>query len=86
MSNIATVTQSAIDALLVGKEIYAYVVGLMDSYQEKRSTGAEKKAIVLTLARDLILDLGKDWEKWERYISDFIDTAKALFNAVRKII
>ena len=86
MSNIATVTQSTIDALLVGKDIYAYVVGLMDSYQEQRSTGAEKKAIVLTLARDLILDLGKNWEKWERYISDFIDTAKALFNAVRKII
>ena len=86
MSNIATVTQSTIDALLVGKEIYAYVVGLMDSYQKKHSTGAEKKAIVLTLARDLILDLGKSWEKWELYISNFIDTAKALFNAVRKII
>ena len=86
MSNIATVMQSTIDALLVGKEIYAYVVGLMDSYQEERNTGAEKKAIVLALARDLILDLGKNWEKWEPYISDFIDTAKALFNAVRKII
>ena len=83
--SIETALQGTIKLLAVGQEVYTYIVRLMDSYQGK-GTGAEKKAIVLDLARDFILDLGKNWDSWAKYISDFIDSAKSIYNSVKKIL
>ena len=44
-----------------------------------------KKAWVLAAAKHLIVEVGKNWNLWEKYISDFIDAAKSVYNSLKGI-
>lgn len=83
--SITKALEGTIKALTIGQDIYDKVVKYMDAYQGK-GTGAEKKTIVLELMRDFVLELGKNWDKWAKYISDFIDAAKSIYNSVKGIL
>ena len=69
-----------------GQNIYNYVAGLMDSFEGSKESGASKKASVLLVAREFIIELGKNWDSWSKYISDFIDAAKSIYNSLRGLI
>lgn len=86
MSSIAKSVSGAIALIETGQNIYNYVAGLMDSFQDSKESGASKKASVLLVARDFIVDLGKNWDSWSKYISDFIDAAKSIYNSLRGLI
>ena len=40
----------------------------------------------MAYARSAILKAGKDWDLWKGYIDEFIDSAKAIYNAVKGIL
>lgn len=39
----------------------------------------------MAAAKHLIIEAGKNWDKWEKYISDFIDAAKSVYNSLKGI-
>ena len=79
--------QAIIATFQVGQAIYTEVTKFMDEIQDTKESAASKKAWVMAAAKHLIInDHGKTWEKWEKYISDFIDSAKAFYNSVKGII
>lgn len=86
MSSIAKSVSGAIALIETGQNIYNYVAGLMDSFEDSKESGASKKASVMLVARDFIIDLGKNWDSWAKYISDFIDAAKGIYNSLRGLI
>lgn len=71
--------------ITVGREIYEAVTGLMDVVQAEGGNGSNKKAWVLAAAKHLIIEAGKNWNLWEKYISDFIDAAKSVYNSLKGI-
>ena len=32
-----------------------------------------------------VIEAGKNWNQWEKYISDFIDAAKSIYNSLKGI-
>jgi hypothetical protein len=84
--NISTAVQGTITLLQVGQEIYQSIVNAMDSAEVSADTGINKKRWVLAYAKSLILEAGKNWDKWAKYISDFIDATKAIYNSVKGIL
>ena len=84
--SITTALHGVISAIEVGQEIYQHVTKTMDSMQNSGESGASKKASVMLVVRDFVIDLGKNWDSWSKYISDFIDAAKAIYNSVKKIL
>lgn len=83
--NISQALSGTIDLLEKGHEIYSHVTKLMDEAEKSKLNGASKKDTVLKLARDFIIGLGKNWDNWAKFIIDFIDAAKSIFNALRGI-
>lgn len=84
--NIATAVQGTITLLQVGQEIYQAIANAMDSAEVSADTGANKKLWVLAYAKSLILEAGKNWDKWAKYVSDFIDAAKAIYNSLKGLM
>lgn len=84
--SIAQALQGTVTALQVGREIYQAIVNAMDSAEAIRQDGASKKEWVLAYAKSLIQEAGKNWDKWAKYIADFIDAAKSIYNAVKGIL
>lgn len=84
--SITQAVQGTINAITIGKEIYSYVAKMMDEAEKSKQSGAAKLDIVLKLARDFVIDLGKNWDSWHQHILNFINAAKSIFNAVKGIL
>ena len=85
MTTISQALNGTISLIKVGCAIYEEVTKFMDVVQAEGGNGANKKAWVLAAAKHLILESGKNWNKWEKYISDFIDAAKSIYNSLKGI-
>lgn len=71
--------------ITIGREIYEEVLKFMDAIEDSKESGASKKDWVLAAAKHLILDGGRNWDKWAKYISDFIDAAKSIYNSLKGV-
>lgn len=85
MTTISQALNGTISLITVGREIYEQVTKFMDVVQTEGGSGANKKAWVLAAAKHLIIEAGKNWNQWEKYISDFIDAAKSVYNSLKGI-
>lgn len=85
MTTISQALNGTLALITVGREIYEQVTKFMDTVQAEGGNGANKKAWVLAAAKHLIVESGKNWNKWEKYISDFIDAAKSVYNSLKGI-
>ena len=84
--SIAQVLQGTVAALQIGREIYQAILNAMDSAEAVKQDGASKKEWVIAYAKSLIQEAGKNWDKWAKYVADFIDAAKSIYNAVKGIV
>ena len=80
MSSIKAVAIGVISVVKIAPEVYEMVADYMDEMQAIKQSGTDRKTRVMAYARSLILKLGKDWDSWVKYISEFIDVAKSLYN------
>lgn len=79
--------QAIIATITHGQAIYAEVLKLMDQIQDTKENAASKKDWVMAATKHLIINgHGKTWAKWEKFISDFIDSAKAMYNSIKGIV
>lgn len=83
--SISQAINGTLTLITVGREIYEAVSGFMDSMQSSGNSGADKKAWVLAMAKNIVLEAGKNWDKWESHISNFIDAAKSIYNSLKGI-
>ena len=86
MKTITDTVTGAIQLVVIGQEIYQKVAEYMDEMEKISQSGAGKKTRVMAYARSAILKAGKDWDLWKGYIDEFIDSAKAIYNAVKGIL
>lgn len=86
MTTISQAINGTLALVTVGREIYEAIARAMDSAETEAGTGASKKQWVLAYAKSIIQEAGKNWDKWAKYVSDFIDAAKSIYNAVKGII
>ena len=85
MTTITQAINGTLTLITVGREIYEAVTELMDVVQAEGGSGSNKKAWVMSATKHLILEGGRNWDKWEKYISDFIDAAKSIYNSLKGI-
>lgn len=83
--SITQAINGTLTLITVGREIYEAVTDLMDVVQAEGGNGSNKKAWVMAATKHLILDGGRNWDKWEKYISDFIDAANSIYNSLKGI-
>lgn len=86
MTTISQAVSGTINLLTVGREIYESIAKAMDAAEvasNMGTTGKNKKEWVLAFAKNLILEAGKNWDKWVKHISDFIDSAKSIYNSLK---
>lgn len=83
MTNIATAVQGTIQLITIGQEIYSQVSQFMDAIESSKESGASKKEWVLAASKNLIQGVKKNWDTWAKYISDFIDAAKSIYNSLK---
>lgn len=86
MTTISQAINGTLALVTVGREIYEAIAKAMDSAEAGAQGGKDKKAWVVAYAKSLIQEAGKNWDKWAKYVSDFIDAAKTIYNAVKGII
>lgn len=85
MTTITQAINGTLTLIAVGREIYEAVTELMDVVQAEGGNGSNKKAWVMAATKHLVLEGGRNWDKWEKYISDFIDAAKSIYNSLKGI-
>ena len=83
--SITQAINGTLTLITVGREIYEAVTELMDVVQAEGGNGSNKKAWVMAATKRIILEGGRNWDKWEKYISDFIDAAKSIYNSLKGI-
>jgi len=83
--SISQAINGTLTFITVGREIYEAVAEIMDSVEDSKASGQSKKDWVLAAAKHLILEGGRNWDKWAKYISDFIDAAKSIYNSLKGI-
>ena len=83
--SITQAINGTLTLITVGREIYEAVTELMDVVQAEGGSGSNKKAWVMAATKHLVLEGGRNWDKGERYISDFIDAAKSIYNSLKGI-
>lgn len=86
MTTISQAINGTLALITVGRAIYEEIARAMDSAQNEAGSGASKKEWVVAYAKSIIQEAGKDWDKWDKYVSDFIDAAKSIYNAVKGIL
>ena len=84
--SITQALSGTVELMVKGQEVYGHITKLMDEAEKLSHSGAAKKDIVLKLARDFIISLGKNWDNWAKFVIDFIDAAKSIYNAVRGLL
>ena len=85
MVTIQQAVEGTVQLFKVGQVIYRAVAGYMDAMEGKGLSGVEKFKWVLAKAKADIEAAGKSWDDWREYISEFITTAKMLYNFGRAI-
>ena len=85
MTTISQAINGTLALITVGREIYESIAKAMDSAQASAGSSADKKSWVIAYAKSIIQEAGKNWDKWAKYVSDFIDAAKSIYNAVKGI-
>lgn len=85
MTTISQALNGTLALITVGREIYEQVTKFMDVVQAEGDSGVNKKAWVMSAAKHLIIEVGRNWDKWAKYISDFIDAAKSIYNSLKGI-
>ena len=85
MTTIAQAVNGTLALVKVGREIYELVAEYMDEMQQIKQSGDDKKTRVMAYARSIILKAGKDWDSWQKYIAEFIDAAKSIYNVLKGI-
>lgn len=85
MTTISQALNGTLALITVGREIYEQVTKFMDAIQVDGVNGANKKAWVMAAAKHLIIEASKNWNQWQKYISDFIDAAKSVYNSLKGI-
>jgi len=85
MTSISQAINGTLALVTVGREIYEEVSKFMDAIEDSKQSGASKKEWVLAAAKNLIVGVGRNWDKWAKYISDFIDAAKSIYNSLKGI-
>ena len=85
MTTITQAINGTLTLITVGREIYEAVAELMDSVDKSEASGKSKKSWVMAATKHLVLEGGRNWDKWEKYISDFIDAAKSIYNSLKGI-
>ena len=83
--SITQAINGTLTLITVGREIYEATTELMDVVQTEGGNGSNKKAWVMAATKHIILEGGRNWDKWEKYISDFIDAAKSIYNSLKGI-
>ena len=83
--SITQAINGTLTLITVGREIYEAVTELMDVVQAEGGNSSNKKAWVMSATKHLVLEGGRNWDKWEKYISDFIDAAKSIYNSLKGI-
>lgn len=84
--SISAVLQPTLNLLTTGKEIYKPIAVAMDSVEGFGHSGKKKFELVMDYAKALLIELGKNPEKWIKYITDFINSAKSLYNSIKSIV
>lgn len=85
MTTITQAINGTLTLITVGREIYEAVTELMDVVQAEGGNGSNKMLCCSYYPRFLVLEGGRNWDKWEKYISDFIDAAKSIYNSLKGI-
>lgn len=85
MITISQAINGTLTLITTGQAIYQEVARFMDAVQAEGGNGSNKKEWVLAASKNLITEAGKNWDKWAKYISDFIDAAKSIYNSLRGI-
>ena len=83
--SITQAINGTLTLITVGREIYEEVTKFMDVVQAEGGNGSNKKAWVMAATKHIILEGGRNWDKWEKYISDSIDAAKSIYNSLKGI-
>lgn len=83
MTTISQAINGTLSLLTVGREIYESIAKAMDAAESSAENGKSKKEWVLAFAKSLILEAGKNWDKWVKHISNFIDSAKSIYNSLK---
>lgn len=83
MTTISQAVSGTINLLTVGREIYESIAKAMDAAESSSENSKSKKEWVLAFAKNLILEAGKNWDKWVKHVSDFIDSAKSIYNSLK---
>lgn len=87
MTTIAQALNGTLALITIGRDIYQAVVDTMDAAEEgNHKDGQSKKAWVLAYVKSIIIEAGKNWDKWAKYVSDFIDAAKSVYNSLKGIL
>lgn len=86
MTTISQALNGTLELITHGQTIYREVTKFMDAIESGSGNGMSKKDWVMAAAKNLILTDGKVWEKWAKFISNFIDSAKSLYNSVKGVL
>lgn len=83
MTSISQAISGTIELLTVGREIYQSIANAMDAAELEANSGSYKFNWVMAYAKSLIIDAGKNWDKWAEYVANFINAAKSIYNSLR---
>ena len=69
-----------------GRTIYQAAANAMDAVEVQGAlTGAKKKEAVMAFIKCMVIDIGSNWDVYEKLISTFIDQIKTAYNAVKDL-
>lgn len=84
--SIATVAVGVLTTVTKGRTIYQAAANAMDAVEVQGVlTGTAKKQAVLAFIKSLVIDLGQNWDVYEKLVSTFIDQIKTAYNAVKDL-
>lgn len=84
--SIATVAAGVLTVATNGRTVYQAAANAMDAVEVQGTlTGTAKKQAVMAFIKSLVVDLGQNWDIYEKLISIFIDQIKTAYNAVKDL-
>ena len=88
MTKIAQVAVGVINLIEDGHVIYSIAANAMDAVEAQSNglSGADKKAWVMSFVKSVVFNIIENWDRYEVLISNFIDSIKTAYNAVRSLV
>lgn len=84
--SIATVATGVLATVTKGRTLYQAAANAMDAVEVQGTlTGAKKKEAVMAFIKSMVIDIGSNWDVYEKLISTFIDQIKTAYNAVKDL-